>query len=752
MELGDWLEDSGWVEALVQAKVASAGTAESFLKAAHVTRTRCAHQVTACSLYILLKKSYASYLESLEPGDQHITFEEWCVKCKQEVPQFNFWYTAFQLEVLVLTFVKSLRTGNFALYVDSLTKLAPWFFILDHTNYARWVPVHVRDMAGPEVVRMISEFEASILKGDTFSHRHHEQTRSFQALFVQQVQSLVEVVEKMGNPFLEGTQDLLRLDTRDVMDPAVVSSVCSAEKKAIEQYQAFVTERLQDQLTKISDPIKKNKVLLFSRPPAKKSNAKLQVSSLKNDVSLFSRLYIACQSHDGNLNEFFRHENQAYPPFLSQHGKLRIGTKADLLPFLENLIDQSDSLSSTLHPDVIILDGAAVVNFLKPPVASTFDDYGHKVFLPYVLSQVNRANRVDIIWDQYFNNSLKSQTRIKRGKGIRRRVEASSKLPGNWQEFLSIDANKIELFTFLVNCISKLVITKQVVTTSGSGVLCVPPIQDTDNLAPCDHEEADTRMFVHVADAINNGYNKILIRSVDTDVVVLAVVAAVKLDLEELWVAFGTAKSFRHIPAHEIARSLGPSKSTALPMFHAYTGCDTVSSFLTKGKKSAWTTWMGYNDVTSTFLSLSTGPLLIKDEDATVLERFTILLYDRTSNIVNIDEAHRELFTKKGRAMDTLPPTKAALVQHIQRSVYQGGHCWGKMLQVRLDMPTPGNWGWVDPNNWKPLWTTLPEASVSSRELLCCGCKKGCTAGRCKCKKAALNCTALCQCGGECDI
>ena len=31
--IGDWMEDSGWVEALVQAKVASAGTADSFLKA-----------------------------------------------------------------------------------------------------------------------------------------------------------------------------------------------------------------------------------------------------------------------------------------------------------------------------------------------------------------------------------------------------------------------------------------------------------------------------------------------------------------------------------------------------------------------------------------------------------------------------------------------------------------------------------------------------------------------------------------------
>ena len=50
--IGDWLQNSGWVSALSQANVASAGTAESFLKASQVTRTRHAHQVTACSLHI----------------------------------------------------------------------------------------------------------------------------------------------------------------------------------------------------------------------------------------------------------------------------------------------------------------------------------------------------------------------------------------------------------------------------------------------------------------------------------------------------------------------------------------------------------------------------------------------------------------------------------------------------------------------------------------------------------------------------
>ena len=137
----------------------------------------------------------------------------------------------------------------------------------------------------------------------------------------------------------------------------------------------------------------------------------------------------------GNLDKFFRHENQAYPPSLSQHGKLRLGAKADLLPYLESCVEQNESLPPS-HPYVVFLDGAAVVNFLKPRVSGTFDDYACSVFLPYIFSQLNRACRVGIVWDQYFNNSLQSQTRSKQGKGIRRRVEASSSLPGNWQEFL----------------------------------------------------------------------------------------------------------------------------------------------------------------------------------------------------------------------------------------------------------------------------------------------------------------------------
>ena len=50
--LGNWLDGSGWADVLVQAGVAKSGTADSFLKASHITRTRHAHQVTAATLFI----------------------------------------------------------------------------------------------------------------------------------------------------------------------------------------------------------------------------------------------------------------------------------------------------------------------------------------------------------------------------------------------------------------------------------------------------------------------------------------------------------------------------------------------------------------------------------------------------------------------------------------------------------------------------------------------------------------------------
>ena len=335
--------------------------------------------------------------------------------------------------------------------------------------------------------------------------RHHEEAKHEQKAFKRDVNSLALTLEKMGNPFTENSSDLLVLDSRDIADPAVIDTTRQIEKIGEEQYDTDVKEWLVNQTKPISDPINKNTLPLFSRPPVgEKSKSQLQLTSLRNDCFLFSRLYIASQVRNGNLDELvFEHESQAFPPALSQNGKIRSGTKSDLVKCLEDLVTSKEKTSKP-DVDVIILDGSAIVNMLRPGYAKTFSDYAMQVFLPYVVSQTQHASRVDVVWDKYHPDSLKSETRSKRGKGVRRCVEPSTAIPGSWKEFLRIDENKVELFSFLANTIVASVdSSKQIISTHHSEVLCNQS-RDLSRLSPCTHED-HTRIILHLEDAVKEG-------------------------------------------------------------------------------------------------------------------------------------------------------------------------------------------------------------------------------------------------------
>ena len=51
-------------------------------------------------------------------------------------------------------------------------------------------------------------------------------------------------------------------------------------------------------------------------------------------------------------------------------------------------------------------------------------------------------------------------------------------------------------------------------------------------IQPCNQEEAEVRIFLHVEDAVQAGSSSIIIRTNDTDVVVLAVVYAAKAKVQ----------------------------------------------------------------------------------------------------------------------------------------------------------------------------------------------------------------------------
>lgn len=124
--VGDWLQKSGWTNVLVNADVASPGKADSFLKSSQVTRTRYAHQVTAASLHMLMKQAYE---DDLKASEQEEDFYSWCERRRNESPQFEFWATTLELELTVFAFIRSLREGNFQLYLENLEKLIPCFLL-----------------------------------------------------------------------------------------------------------------------------------------------------------------------------------------------------------------------------------------------------------------------------------------------------------------------------------------------------------------------------------------------------------------------------------------------------------------------------------------------------------------------------------------------------------------------------------------------------------------------------------------------
>ena len=79
---------------------------------------------------------------------------------------------------------------------------------------------------------------------------------------------------------------------------------------------------------------------------------------------------------------FFKYENQREPPSLSDRGKLRSGTKSDILSCLPGMPGPGRTPAAR-EASVVVLDMAAVIHIIKPQRASVFGEYTEMQLLPY---------------------------------------------------------------------------------------------------------------------------------------------------------------------------------------------------------------------------------------------------------------------------------------------------------------------------------------------------------------------------------
>jgi len=169
---------------------------------------------------------------------------------------------------------------------------------------------------------------------------------------------------------------------------------------------------------------------------------------------------------------------------------------------------------------------------MNPPRdATTFGGYCGE--LKDKLKAIGKGlTRLDVVFDIYKEGSLKSQTRENRGAGIRVSVREYTPVLKNFTSFMRNDLNKTELFVMLAHSITS-ISNPTIVSTNLEKVETNDHDANNLDLAPCNHEEADTRLLLHVM---------------------------------------------------------------------TFTGCDTVSMFSGKGKKSAWNAWQSFPEVTKAFV------------------------------------------------------------------------------------------------------------------------------------------------------
>ena len=228
--------------------------------------------------------------------------------------------------------------------------------------------------------------------------------------------------------------------------------------------------------------------------------------------------------------------------------------------------------------------------------------------------------------------------------------------------------------------------------------------------------------------------------TVDTDIGILALYYSLYLQIN-VYLQLGSGGSIRYLDINE--NEIEDDVKRALPGLHAFTGCDSTSCFVGKGKVKCHDVMKSDSRYISAFSLLGEFPT-VSDSVADVIEEFVCRLYGIKS-IERVNESRYELFRhhKSVPEPHRLPPTQDALLLHLKRSNYQT-YEWKNALSQhpnRLDITSHG-WDVDEENNVTIKWTTKNPAPQSILDFVSCNCQKSnCSNNMCKCRTIKLPCT-----------
>ena len=625
----------------------------------------------------------------------------------------------------------------------------------DDSALLRW------EVCSPELARLILEYEDCLDKNDIPAEsksKHHEDNESFNKRFSCDVSRLVKSVA--ANPFTN--DDLTKLNNPKVVMPNTVRDVIEDMKKCgEEQLSTFILDRLVSAKVPISQTISTNKFDIWD---CSEKVDKVEFSPTK---ATLKKMNAACESRKIQAGEVFQNEINNIPQSLSVIGKkggidLYHGNKSDITkrfpsPISFSPVHDPESQSSIVVEMSPLIRAKAFVTH-----TGNLTNFGEFSLLIYyeVTKLASQYRRIDLVFDRYFDQSLKEATREGRGEGSKYSLEGdSTEIPIRMGEnFLKNSENKNQLNEYLAKKLlelhqgNQLMIVSYRNTALSSSSSCLE-LDENVPVRPCTAEEADQRLVRHALNIIKSGYKNVLVRTIDTDVLVLLLAHIPQVD--DVNINAYLINSEKYYDVQKIIRTLGPITCKALPFFYAFSGCDIVSSFYGKGKCKMYDIWMNcsYKDeMTELFTQLGKSPSDVTDNQMSLLERYILELYG--SRASSLGSARLDRFNKSSdNDLRALPPSRDALRQHVLRACYQSGYLWRQSVE-EVVLPDPKDWGWdLDTVGayYNPVWTTN-QSSVSIKDFTkTCSCKTG-KCKSCNCASAKLPCLSMCGCGKSCRV
>jgi hypothetical protein len=77
-------------------------------------------------------------------------------------------------------------------------------------------------------------------------------------------------------------------------------------------------------------------------------------------------------------------------------------------------------------------------------------------------------------------------------------------------------------------------------------------------------------------------------------------------------------------------------------------------------------------------------------------------MYDRSTSAADIDSVRLDLFARKQRSYDAIPPTQAALKQLTKSAAHQARCIWGQTTKLTITDESSNDWSWTKCNEqWK---------------------------------------------------